>query len=177
MKSTVLTFVCLILMWTAQAQYLADNSPKYDIERIYQAGERAYRAGDLNLAIQLFTNVLEHDHDHINAYLQRGFSHSMNKNYELAVKDFSAVIARKPDHIWAFTSRGSALNRLERHAEAIRDFDAVLALDARNEEAYNNRGWALKAQGDLDAACRDWKTSQRLGNSEARIILSNTRCK
>jgi len=177
MKSTILTLVCFALSWTVEAQYLADNSPKYDVERIYQAGERAYRAGDLTLAINLFTTVLDHDRDHINAYLQRGFSHSMNKNYELAVKDFSAVIARKPDHLWAYTSRGSALNRLERHAEAIRDFDAVLALDARNEEAFNNRGWAFKAQGDLDAACKDWKTSQRLGNSEAKIILSNTRCK
>jgi len=177
MKWTVLAQICFTLPWTVQAQYLADNSPKYDVERIYQAGERAYRAGDLILAINLFTTVLEHDHDHINSYLQRGFSHSMNKNYELAVKDFSAVIARKPDHLWAYTSRGSALNRLERHAEAIRDFDAVLALDVRNEEAYNNRGWAFKAQGDLDSACKDWKTSQRLGNSEAKIILSNTRCK
>jgi tetratricopeptide (TPR) repeat protein len=177
MKSFVLTLVYLTLSWTTQAQYLADNSPKYDLERIFQAGERAYRAGDLALAIDLFSNVLDHDPEHINAYLQRGFAHSMSKNYELAVKDFSAVIARKPDHVWAFTSRGSALNRLERHAEAIRDFDAVLALDARNGEAYNNRGWAYKAQGDLEAACKDWKTSQRLGNSEAKIILSNTRCK
>lgn len=159
------------------AQYLADNTPPNDSEKIFTAGERAYRNGDLTLAISLFDRVLMLDPDHINAYLQRGFSHSMNKEYERAVQDFTAVIARKTDHQWAYISRGSALVRLERHAEALSDFNMVLSLDPRNEEAYNNRGWAHKGLNDLEAACKDWKSSQRLGNAEARIILSNTRCK
>jgi tetratricopeptide (TPR) repeat protein len=159
------------------AQYLADNTQPNDSEKIFKAGERAYRNGDLALAINLFDRVLEREPDHINAYLQRGFSYSLNKEYERAVQDFSAVIHRKEDHLWAYISRGSALIRLERHAEAVADLNMVLVLDPRNEEAYNNRGWAHKGLNDLEAACKDWKSSQRLGNAEARIILSNTRCK
>ncbi len=170
-------FVLLCLPALLSAQYLADNSGVRDTEKIYHAAERAQRNGDLTLAIDLFGSVLQQDPDHLNAYLQRGFAHGMNKDHERAVLDFAAVIERAPKHQWAYLGRGSAYNRLGRHAEAKQDFDSVLALDPRNEEAYNNRGWANKGLGDLEAACKDWRSSQRLGNAEARIILSNTRCK
>lgn len=174
---TPLLLATLAMPLAMCAQYLADNTQPHDSEKVFSAGERAYRNGDLALAINLFDRVLMQDPDHINAYLQRGFSYSLNKEYERAVQDFTAVIERKADHQWAYMSRGSALVRLERHAEALSDFNMVLSLDPRNEEAYNNRGWAYKGLEELEAACKDWKSSHRLGNAEARIILSNTRCK
>lgn len=174
---TTLMLAAVFLPFVMCAQYLANNTEPRDSEKIFSAGERAYRNGDLALAINLFDRVLMQDPDHINAYLLRGYSYSMNKEYERAVQDLSAVIERKADHQSAYISRGSALIRLERHAEAVSDFNMVLTLDPRNEEAYNNRGWAHKGLDDLEAACQDWKSSQRLGNAEARIILSNTRCK
>jgi len=159
------------------AQYLAANMGAHDTEKLFSAGERAYRSGDLTLAIDLLDRVLIQDPDHINALLLRGFSYNSSKDYERAVKDLSAVIALKDDHHRAYLGRAGALIRLERHAEAINDLNTVLTLDPRNEEAYNNRGWAYKGSDDMEAACKDWKSSQRLGNAEARIILSNTRCK
>ncbi len=168
----------LLVTSAAQAQYLADaKDTGHATNDLYQAGERAYRSGDHATAITLFTQVLQSEPDHLNAYLQRGFCHSMSKDYAAAVKDFSAVLERKSDHLWAYTSRGSAYTRMGKPELALKDFDAVLALDPRNEEAFNNRGWAHKALGDMSAACRDWKTSHRMGNSEAKIILTNTRCK
>lgn len=59
----------------------------------------------------------------------------------------------------------------------MRDFDTVLSIDPKDQEAYNNRGWARKALGDMSGACQDWRTSKKLGNGEARIILENNRCK
>jgi Flp pilus assembly protein TadD len=93
------------------------------------------------------------------------------------VKDLDQVIQRKPDHLWAYTCRSASRSKLGRHQEAIADLDRALELDPRNEEALNNRGWSHKALGDMDAACRDWTTSRKMGNAEARIILTNNRCK
>jgi len=177
MRTTLLLLSTAFGLATAHAQYLADNSGASRTEEIFQAGERAYRSNDHAAAITLYSQVLDIDHDHINAYLQRGFCHTLLKDYEKAVVDFSAAIERKPDHLWAYTSRGSAYNKLNRQDEAIADFDHVIAIDPKNEEAFNNRGWARKAKGDLRGACKDWKASQRMGNGEARIILSNNRCK
>lgn len=161
----------------AQDLALAGGSGDAAINALYAEGERAYQRGSYEEAIALFTKVLDQDAEHLNAYLQRGFCHSLTKRYELAVADFSAVIGRKPDHLWAYTSRGSAYNKLQQYDKAMRDFDHVISLDPRNEEAYNNRGWARKGSGDPAGACKDWRTSQRMGNAEARIILTNNRCK
>ncbi|MCB0794746.1 MAG: tetratricopeptide repeat protein [Flavobacteriales bacterium] len=147
------------------------------VDELFAKGEEAYRAAEHAQAIGFYDQVLELDPEHMNAYLQRGFCNSLVKRYDAAVKDFSAVIARKPDHVWAFISRGSAYNKLEQYDKAMLDFDMALSLDPENQEAYNNRGWSKKALGDPKGACKDWKTSQRNGNSEARIILSNNRCK
>lgn len=161
----------------AQDLALAGRSDDATVNALYSEGERAYQRGAYDEAIALFTKVLDQDTEHLNAYLQRGFCHSLTKRYELAVADFSAVISRRPDHLWAYTSRGSAYNKLHQYEKAMRDFDHVIALDPRNEEAYNNRGWTRKGAGDPAGACKDWRTSQRMGNAEARIILTNNRCK
>ena len=156
---------------------MADLGTKSGVETLYSAGDKAYRAGDHLHAITLFDQVLAADAEHVNALLQRGFCHSVTGAYEKAVLDFTAVIGLKNEHTWAYTSRGSAYNKLGKHELAIADFNKVLALDPKNEEAYNNRGWARKATGDMVAACKDWSASKRMGNAEAKIILTNNRCK
>ena len=161
----------------ASAQYLADHMRSTGAEELYQAGDRAYRSGDHDAAITLYGQVLDKDHEHVNALLQRGFCNSLVGAYDKAVKDFTTVIQLKNDHLWAYTSRGSAYIKMGEHELAIADLNKVISLDPKNEEAYNNRGWARKASGDLPAACKDWNTSKRMGNAEAKIILTNNRCK
>jgi tetratricopeptide (TPR) repeat protein len=161
----------LLLGTVANAQDLAQVAPDQTVERTFREGEHAYKT------IDLFTEVIERDGEHLNAYLQRGFCYSLKKNYEAAVTDFTSVVERKADHTWAYTSRGSAYNKLGKFDLAMADFDTVLGLDPKNEEAYNNRGWSKKSTGDLEGACKDWKSSKKMGNGEAAIILKNNRCK
>lgn len=172
------TLLTAILLWNgSMAQYLADNMDRSGVDELYNAGDKAYRSGDHATAIAFFNQVIEREPDHLNAHLQRGFCQGLTGAYEKAVQDFTAVIERKADHTWAYTSRGSAYNKLGEHELAIADFSKVIALDPKNEEAYNNRGQARKATGDMAGACKDWGASKRLGNAEARIIMTNNRCK
>lgn len=159
------------------AQYLADNVERGGVDELYQAGEKACRSGDHVTAIMFFDQVIDREPDHLNAHLQRGFCQGLTGAYDKAVQDFTAVIDQKGDHTWAYTSRGSAYNKLGKHELAIADFNKVIMLDPKNEEAYNNRGEARKATGDMAGACKDWSASKRLGNAEAKIIMTNNRCK
>lgn len=174
---TILLIALLCAPFISRSQYLADSNAPKDIQKLFLAGEKAQRSGDHQLAADLFEQVLRVDAGHVNAYLQRGWAYSMNKQYEPAVRDFSAAIALEPENQYAYISRASAYNRLERFKEALVDLDQVISMDPKNEEALNNRGWARKGLGDLPAACKDWRTSKRLGSAEAKIILSNTPCK
>ncbi|HNU56053.1 MAG TPA: tetratricopeptide repeat protein [Flavobacteriales bacterium] len=177
MRTVALSLLVFILSTTGTAQYLTENTNPNEVTTWYEEGERAYRAGDHAMAVVWYTRVIDRDPGHLNAHLQRGFCHSLMKDHVKAVADFSAVIASKDDHIWAYTSRGSSYSKLGEHDLAIADFNKVLTLDPKNEEAYNNRGWARKATGDQAGACKDWNTSKRMGNAEAKIILTNNRCK
>ena len=177
MKLTILACSALCAWAPALAQEDLTAATPADIEAVFQAGERAYRAGDHMVAITLYSQVLDRDPDHRNAYLQRGFCHSLVKEYEAAVNDFTAILEREPGHKWAYISRGGAYTRMGKPDLALKDLDAALAIDPKDQEAHNNRGWAHKALGDMDSACDAWRTSQRLGNGEAKIILSNNRCK
>ncbi|MBK7382861.1 MAG: tetratricopeptide repeat protein [Flavobacteriales bacterium] len=172
-----LLFLAFLITAHLSAQYLVDNAAPKPADEFYRAGEKAQRSGDHRTAVVLYGQVLELEAEHINALLQRGFCHSMLKEYEMAITDLTAAIALKPENAWAYTSRGSAFAKLGQHDKAIADFDRVIQLDPKNEEAYNNRGWSRKALGDTDGACADWRTSQRMGNAEARIILKNNHCK
>ena len=174
---TLFLSILLCAFHGAGAQYLADNTRQGAMEETFRRGEQAYRAGDHERAIQEYNDLLAMDSEHVNAYLQRAFCHAMLNHHGSAVKDLDQVIQRKSDHLWAYTCRSASLSKLGRHQESIADLDRVLELDPRNEEAFNDRGWSHKALGDMDAACRDWTTSRKMGNAEARIILTNNRCK
>ena len=178
MNTLSLTIAAISFSLSAGAQTYADASkPPADAAVMFKTGEAAYRSGDHKGAILYFSEVLKADPEHVNAYLQRGFCYSLLKQYDKAVEDFSSVISRQNDHLWAYTSRGSAYNKLEKFDLALKDFNKVLELDPKNEEGYNNRGWAYKGKGDMNSACKDWRTSKKFGNAEAKIILNNTGCK
>lgn len=163
-----LLIVSLLITFHANAQ---------DAEAVFNQAENEFAVGNYQEAEQLYTQVLSLDSENMNAYLRRGFSRSVLKDYQLAVEDYSVVIDKHPEHPFAYLSRGSAFNKLEDWDAALADFNRVLSLDPKNQEAYNNRGWAKHGKGLYKEACQDWKTSRKLGNEEAKIILKNNSCK
>lgn len=168
MKKIILFIFAAFLMSICFAQ---------DAENYFVSGQKKFSDGDYKGAVEEYTRAIEADTNYLNGFLQRGFSYVLLGNYELAVKDYTKVIEIHPEHIWAYISRGSAYNKLKKYELAIKDFDKVLKLNPENQEAYNNRGMSKKFSGDMKGACADWKTSKKLGNGEAKIILKNNHCK
>lgn len=147
-----------------------------DAETLYKEGEALYNQGKENEAIAKFTETIKLDPEMMNAYLQRAAIYSYLKQYDKAVQDYTVVIKSDNKQIWSYISRGSAYNKLEKYNKALADFNTAIRLDPENQEAYNNRGWSKKFLGDKDGACKDWKTSKKKGNKEAKIILKNNGC-
>lgn len=177
MQRPLLLFVAMMLSVALQAQYLAENRATPKPADAYAQGEQAYRRGDHEEAVRLFTEAIKADPGHLNAFLQRAFCLNILKRYEEAITDLTVVIGREPAHALAYTTRGSSYLKAGRPDLALADLEKVISLEPRNEEAWNNIGWAHKSTGDMAAACKAWRTSQRMGNGEAKIILNNNRCK
>lgn len=177
MRRQLLLFVTLVLGIGLQAQYLAENRAASIPADVHAEGEQAYRRGDHEEAVRLFTAAIKADPANLNAFLQRAFCLNFLKRYDEAIADLTVVIVREPAHALAYTTRGSSYLKAGRPDLALADLEKVISLEPRNEEAWNNIGWAHKSTGDMAAACKAWRTSQRMGNGEAKIILNNNRCK
>lgn len=148
-----------------------------NVEATFNKAENMFASGKYKEAAGLYSEVIATDPENMNAYLRRGFCHSVLQQYEESIKDYSHVIEKHSKHPFAYLSRGSAYNKTEDYKSAIIDFDRVLNMDPKNQEAYNNRGWAKNGLGLFKEACKDWKTSRKLGNEEAKLILKNNHCK
>lgn len=146
-------------------------------EAMFNQAENLFASGKYKEASVLYTKVISAEPNNMNAYLRRGFCNSVLQQYDESIKDFSIVIEKHSKHPFAYLSRGSAYNKTEDYKAALVDFDKVLNMDPKNQEAYNNRGWAKNGLGLFKEACKDWKTSRKLGNAEAKIILKNNHCK
>lgn len=165
--------LCIVLT----AMVFATSGFAQDSEAIFNKAENLFASGKYEEAEKLYTQVIESGSKNMNAYLRRGFCRSVLTKYEEAVADYSFVVDKHPKHPFAYLSRGSAYNKMEKWQDALIDFNMVLNIDPKNQEAYNNRGWTKTGMGLYKEACKDWKTSRKLGNEEAKIILKNNQCK
>lgn len=165
------------IVWVLMLFLVAETNAQADVESIFNQAENLIGSGEYKQASALYTKVIAQDPENLNAYLRRGFCHSVMKEYDAAIADFGVVIDKHGRDPYSFISRGSAYNKLEKYETAMVDFDKALGLDPENQEAYNNRGWAKNGLGLYKEACEDWKTSKKLGNEEAKIILKNNHCK
>ncbi len=146
-------------------------------EDFFKEGEAKSRQSNYEAAIEEYTKAISVDAQYWNAYLKRAFCYGLIQNYEKAIEDYTVTIGAEPDKIFSYQSRGSAHYKLGHYTEAMADFNKVLELDPKNQEAYNNRGFVKKSIGDKEGACKDWYTSKRMGNEEAKIIIKNNNCR
>ena len=148
-----------------------------EVEKHFEKGVKLINEQKYEEATRVLTTALETDPTHVNSRIKRAFAFLMLKDYTSAIDDYSMVLEERPELHNIYNSRGSAYMKNKQYYNAIKDFDKVIELDEKNSEAYNNRGFCKKHTGDNDGACKDWKTSKKMGNQEAKIILKNNRCK
>jgi tetratricopeptide (TPR) repeat protein len=167
-------FLTLVL---SLAAVIVQGQDRKKSQEYYIKGQTQFNSARYEKAIEFYTLAIEADSTNYNAWIRRGFTRGMVKDFTGEMEDYSSVIQKDPDHIWAYISRGSAMNRKSMFNEAIVDFNRALEINPKEPEAYNNRGFAKKGLGDKEGACEDWQMSKKLGNEEAKIILKNNYCK
>jgi tetratricopeptide (TPR) repeat protein len=163
----ILASLCALLTVVAHAQ---------TVEELVEKGNRLVQNGSPAEGIEYFNQALSLSPEYQDAFAKRAFAFILMRDYQRAIEDYTKLIDLNPALISAYLSRGSAFNKLERWQEALQDFNKVIELDPSNSEAFNNRGWSKKGMGDKDGACKDWHTSKKMGNHEAKIILKNNQC-
>lgn len=168
LKKTLLLFTVIAFSLISQGQTAEDY---------FKEGEAKSKQRNFIGAIEEYSKAIQADPKLWNAYVKRAFCYGLTDQYDKAVEDYTVAIAAEPEKIYSYQSRGSAHYKLGHYPEALADFNKVLELDPKNQEAFNNRGFVKKSLGDKEGACKDWYTSKKMGNDEAKIIIKNNNCR
>jgi tetratricopeptide (TPR) repeat protein len=117
------------------------------------------KKADLRNAIQSFRRVVELSPDWVEGYHYLGAAQEKNGELHEAVGSFEQAIRLAPSDTRPLISLGVCLTRLKQFAAAIPHLLRAIDLKPHYAEASAHLflADALKGNGQLDAACREWK--------------------
>ena len=127
--------------------------------------------GDLNRALEDYTEAIRINPKNAEAYYNRGIVQVKMKQYDQAVQDFQKVIVIKPFFPEALCNRGNAYYALGKFHLAIEDYTAALKIDPKDGDIHFNRGLAYRAVEQKDQALSDFKKALQLGQKQAAEYL------
>ena len=125
-------------------------------EKLLQQGLFHHRQGEINLAMDRYTEVLQRDPENADALYYVAVVACQEKQFEQGV-----ALARRALSLGARQARvhnllGQALDRLGEKLEALKSFDAALAIDPNFAAAHGNRANILADAGLADAALQSF---------------------
>ncbi|XP_066581939.1 sperm-associated antigen 1-like [Prorops nasuta] len=97
-------------------------------------GNEAFRAGDYEEALQLYSSCIMMD-SNIAAYNNRAMTYIKLERYKDAIADCNAVIQLEYDNVKAILRRALAMEHLEKPNQALADYETVLKLEPTNKIA------------------------------------------
>jgi tetratricopeptide (TPR) repeat protein len=125
-------------------------------ETLLQQGLFHHRQGEINLAMDRYTEVLQRDPENADALYYVAVVACQEEQFEQGV-----ALARRAISLGARQARvhnllGQALDRLGEKREALKSFDAALAIDPDFAVAHGNRANILAEAGLADAALQSF---------------------
>jgi tetratricopeptide (TPR) repeat protein len=122
------------------------------------AANEALAKGDDDMAIQLFTKVIDSGaktqmlyYDHVS----RGIAFVRKHDDQKALADFDEAVKLKPEDMDARFRRGGARVQLKDFAGAIEDFNVVIDKDPMNAQAFRLRGFSNNVLNKTNEAAMD----------------------
>ncbi|WP_052177682.1 tetratricopeptide repeat protein [Methylotenera sp. G11] len=106
------------------------------------AGDQAFRAGNLSQAEVFYTQSLGIDANQPATYNNRGIALYYLNRFEEALASYQHAISLKPDYAQAYNNQGIVLNDMQRPDEALASYERAITLKPDYAEAYYNRGIA-----------------------------------
>jgi tetratricopeptide (TPR) repeat protein len=132
----------------------------------------AYRLkGDLEHAIQDYSQAIKLNGKFAAALINRGVAYDRKGDYDRAIQDFDQALAVQP-LAEAHFNRGNAYLAKGHYDHAIDDFNQALKLNPDLAAAFDNRCWARAAVGILKQALSDCNQALRLTPNNAATFGS-----
>lgn len=164
-------------------------------EKWYDRGHGQRGIGDIDKAIEYFSEAIEKDKDYSAAYYERGYCYDIKREMKSAIDDFTKAI--EFDNKWevlsslslAYYSRGRAYHALKSDDEnrqkeildlSLADWNETLKLKANQPEAHYGRGLVYFDLNEFQFAIDDFNKAFELNPNDERrkgdYALALARC-
>ena len=131
----------------SQADSSSETSEKeLHAELAFQRGNVQMLLGQLGIASKSYSDAIELNPCHVDAYNNRGVIFGIKGEYNMAIKDYTKAIEIKPDYARAYSNRGVSHNKVSKIDCAIKDLTKAIELAPGDATYYNNRGAPLLYQ-------------------------------
>ena len=141
-------------------------------ELALQQGNVCMMLGQMEMAIEAYSHVIELNLNNPKAYNNRGVAYSGRDDFDRTIEDYTKAIELNPDYAIAYNNRGGAYYLKEEYESAIDDFSKVIELNPSDAIAYNNRGVAYHLKEEYGSAIADFTRAIEL-NPNYAIAYNN----
>lgn len=110
--------------------------------------------------------IIAIDSTYIPAYVNIGFKYQVMNKHEEAIAYFDKIVDLSPNEPLAYSNRSFSKLKIGKLKEALLDIDKSIALYPTNAYAYKVRALIKIEKKQVEAACEDLLTAQKLGYLE-----------
>jgi len=148
----LLFVVLLFIVGIFPSLGFAETAEEWNTEGLYYLG-----AGNLDKALECYSNSIKSDPKYPYAYINRAWIFNLLGKFDKAVSDSTKAIGLNPPYYLAaaYNNRAWAYCGLGKFYEALPDCNMAIMLDPNISYAYNNRGWAYCGLGRFEEALDD----------------------
>jgi tetratricopeptide (TPR) repeat protein len=144
----------------------------HDPEAHVELGRRHLDEGRDQVAMQLFSEALDHDPNLAEAYAQRGRAFMKSEDYVTAVNDFSEAIKLQRTNATAWAGRALAYRYLENYDQSIQDYSSAITHDPGNAGLYNQRAIAHEMKEDYRLALSDYGRALKIVPGDPQYLAN-----
>jgi tetratricopeptide (TPR) repeat protein len=141
-------------------------------EAAWKRGNAEFHAGNMQAALQAYTESIQAAPDEAEGYIHRGMTLYMVQRYQDALSDFNAAQKHDPDVAELYNNRGVTYLALKQSALALSDFAEALMLSPTYANAYYNLAGAYMALGRARLAVYHYTRAIGINNHVALFYNS-----
>ena len=128
-------------------------------ELAFERGNIQLLLGQMDMAIEAYSEAIKLNPRHDSAYNNRGTAYSSKGEHDKAIEDYTKSIEIKPKGAVAYYNRGSVYDEKGEVDRAIEDYNKAIQLRPDFPQVYCNRGNIYYKKGEVDESINDYSAA------------------
>ena len=141
---------------------------RQELDDLFTDGQFKLMDEEFDEAIEIFTRVLEEDHNHGKVYQARAVAYLRKGEKDLAMADIDRAIECNPENPRFHYHKGAILMQQELLDEAIECLSRAIDLDPSYAAPYLLRGQIYEKLGDEESASSDISMAMALRKEQTK---------